>query len=138
MSCGHVVLADSHPNMLEGIRQLIETRAESVIMVADELSLIQAIHRMNPDLVIADLSFRVCGASNVVRLIKRNSPAIKVIVVSIYEDPTAVNEAVDAGAEGFVLKRRAVVDLIPAIDKVCRGNRYVSMDSYRDQDEEMS
>lgn len=136
MSCGHVVLADSHPNMLEGIRRMIETMAESVIMVADEPSLIQAIHRMNPELVIADLSFRVSEASNVVRLIKRDQPAIKVIVVSIYDDLAALKEAVDAGAEGFVLKRRAVVDLIPAIDEVCRGRRYVSTDNCSDKSQD--
>lgn len=68
MLCGHVVLADSHPNMLEGIQRMIEPMAESVVMVADESSLIQAIQRIKPDLVIADLSLRVSGAPNVVRL----------------------------------------------------------------------
>lgn len=128
MSCGHVILADSHANMLQGIRRLIETMVESVVMVADEPSLIEAIHRMQPDLVIADLSFQVCGDTNVVRLIKRHHPATKVIVVSVYDDPTAVQEVADAGAEGFVLKRRAVVDLVPAIDQVRQGRQYVSRD----------
>ena len=136
MSYGHVVLADSHPNMLEGIRRMIETLAESVVMVADEPSLMQAIQRIKPDLVIADLSFRVSGAPDVVRLIKRDHPAIRVIVLSIHDDPAALNEALNAGAEGFVLKRRAVVDLIPAIDKVCQGRRDVSMDNYSDQDQD--
>lgn len=128
MSCGHIVLADSHSSMLEGMRRMIETLAESVIMVADEPSLIQAIHSIKPDLVIADLSFQVSGAANVVRLIKLHHPAIKVIVVSIYDDLTIVNEAVDSGAEGFVFKRRAVVDLVPAIHEVSQGRRYVSTD----------
>jgi len=130
MSCGHVVLADTHSNMLEGMRRMIETLAESVIMVADEPSLIHAIHRMKPDLVIVDLSFQVSGAANVVRLIKLNQPAIKVIVVSLYDDPTVVTEATEAGAQGFVIKRRAVVDLVPAIYEVCQGRPYVSMDSF--------
>ena len=121
----HVVVAENHPAMLEAIRRMVETMTQSVIMVADERSLIQAIHKMQPDLVIADLSFHVSGATNVVRLIKRDQPAIKVIVVSIHDDLTALNEAVDAGAEGFVLKRRAVVDLIPAIHAVCQGRRHI-------------
>lgn len=128
MLCCSVVLADSHYGMLEGMRRIIETEAESVAMVVDEPSLIRAIDKMRPDLVIADLSFRVSGAANVVRLIKLLHPSIKVIVVSIHEEPTALNEATDAGAEGFVLKRRAVVDLIPAIREVRRGGRYVSSD----------
>jgi DNA-binding NarL/FixJ family response regulator len=129
MSCGRVVLADNHPGMLEGLRRMLETEATSVLMVADEASLIQAVDRMSPDLVIADLSFPVSGAANVVRLIKQHHPTTKVLVVSIHDDPTAVNEAVNAGAEGFVLKRRAVVDLITAVREVCRGRRYVGTDS---------
>ncbi len=134
MVCGHVVLADSHPTMLEGIRRMIETMTESVVMVADESSLIQAIHRIKPDLVIADLSFQVSGAPNVVRLIKRDHPAIKVIVMSLYDDPSVLNEAADAGAEGFVLKRRAVVDLIPAIKEVCQGRQSAVMETGSDTD----
>jgi DNA-binding NarL/FixJ family response regulator len=135
MSCGHVVLAEAHSNMLEGIRRMIETMAKSVIMVSDEPSLIQAMDRMKPDLVIADLSFQVSGAANVVRLIKLYHPAIKVIAVSLYDDPIVVNEAVDAGAEGFVLKRRAVVDLIPAIHEVYQGRRYVSTGNCSEKDQ---
>ena len=125
MSCGHVVVAESHPAMLEGIRRMIETMTDSVIMVADEPSLIQAIHKAKPDLVIADFSFHVSGATNVVRLIKRDQPAIKVIAVSIHDNLAALNEAVDAGADGFVLKRRAAVDLIPALLEVCQGRRHI-------------
>jgi len=112
--------------MLEGMRRMLETEVESVLMVADEASLMQAVRRVLPDLVIADLSFPVSGAANVVRLIKRHHPEIKIVIVSIHDDPAAVSEVAMAGAEGFVLKRRAVVDLIPAIQAVCRGGRYVS------------
>jgi DNA-binding NarL/FixJ family response regulator len=127
MSCGRVVLADSHPGMLEAMRRILETEARSVVMVADEASLVQAVERMTPDLVVADLSFPVSGAANVVRLIKQRHPETKVIIVSVHDDPTAVSEVVDARAEGFVLKRRAVVDLIPAIREVCQGGRFVSL-----------
>ena len=127
MNCGRVVLADTHPTMLEGMRRMLETEAKSLTMVADEASLIQTVESMSPDVVITDFSFPVSGAANVVGLIKLHHPATKVIVVSVHEDPTAVKEIVNTGAEGFVLKRRAVVDLIPAIRAVCQGRRYVSM-----------
>lgn len=136
MSYGHVVLADSHSNMLEGMRRIVETMAESVIMVADEPSLIHAIHKMEPDLVIVDFSFRVSGDTSVARLIKRHHPAIKMIVVSVYEDLAVVKEATDAGAEGFVLKRRAVVDLVPAIQQVFQGQQFVSTDRLSNNEED--
>jgi len=114
--------------MLEGMRRMLETEAKSLVMVADEASLIQAVESMSPDVVIADFSFPVSGAPNVVGLIKQHHPATKVIVVSVHEDPTAVKEIVNTGAEAFVLKRRAVVDLIPALREVCQGGRFVSPD----------
>jgi DNA-binding NarL/FixJ family response regulator len=119
MRCKRVVLADQHPVMLEGIRRMLETEAESVLMVADEASLMQAVEITLPDLVIADLSFPVSGGSNVARLLKQRHPDIRVIILSVHEDPAAVNEVAAAGAEAFVLKRRAVVDLIAAIREVC-------------------
>jgi DNA-binding NarL/FixJ family response regulator len=127
MRCKRVVLADQHPAMLEGIRRMLETAAESVLMVADEASLMQAVESVAPDLVIVDLSFPVSGGANVVRLLKRQHPGIKLIVVSLHDDPAAADEAAAAGAEGFVLKRRAVVDLLPAVREVCEGRRYCSI-----------
>jgi DNA-binding NarL/FixJ family response regulator len=129
MRCKRVVLADHHPTMLEGIRRMLETEAESVLMVADEASLMQAVESLLPDLVIADLSFPVSGGANVARLLKKQHPGIKIIILSVHEEPAAAEEVAAAGAEGFVLKRRAVVDLIAAVRAVCRGGRYVSEDS---------
>lgn len=129
MRCKRVVLADQHPIMLEGIRSMLGNEAESVLMVADEASLMQAVEKALPDLVIVDLSFPVSGAANVARLLKQRHPAVKIIIVSVHDDPAAIDEVAAAGAEGFVLKRRAVVDLIPAIHAVCEGGRYVSNDS---------
>jgi DNA-binding NarL/FixJ family response regulator len=129
MLCKRVVLADQHPIMLEGIRRMLETEAESVLMVADEASLMQAVESMLPDLFIADLSFPVSGGANVARLLKERHPGIKTIILSVHEEPAASDEVAAAGAEAFVLKRRAVVDLIAAVRAVCGGGRYVSNDS---------
>jgi DNA-binding NarL/FixJ family response regulator len=128
MRCGLVILADRHSNMLEGIRLMLETVAESVLMVADEVSLMQAVERTIPDLVVADLSFPVSGAKNIVRLIVKHHPDIRVIIMSVHDERTVVNEVMNAGADGFVLKRRASIDLIPAINEVFQGRRYVSPD----------
>lgn len=136
MDCGRVVLADSHPAMLEGLRRMLETEAKSIVMVADEASLIQAVDRITPDLVVADLSFPVTEAANVVRLIKRHRPETKIIVVSVHDEPAVVSEVINAGAEGFVLKQRAVVDLIPAIREVCQGRRYVSLGTFGNNPEQ--
>jgi DNA-binding NarL/FixJ family response regulator len=125
---GRVVLADSHPTMLEGIRRLLESEVEAILIVADEMSLMQAIGRVIPDLVVADLSFQVSGDTKVARLLEKRDPEIKLIIFSVHDEATVVKEVMEAGADGFILKRRAAVDLIPAIREIRQGRRYVSPD----------
>jgi DNA-binding NarL/FixJ family response regulator len=126
MSHGCVLLADSHPNLLGAVRNLLEGRFAATVMVADEPSLLETVARMGPDLVVVDLSLPVGGGVNIVRTLFRQHPRLRVIVLSVHDEPTAVAQSLDAGAAGFVLKRTAVVDLLPAVDAVLRGETYVS------------
>jgi DNA-binding NarL/FixJ family response regulator len=105
---------------------MLQTVAESVMMVSDEVSLMQAVEKTNPDLVVADLSFPVTGARNVARLLKKHHPHTRVIILSVHDDQTVVDEVMEAEVEGYVLKNRIVIDLIPAIDEVIQGRRYRS------------
>jgi DNA-binding NarL/FixJ family response regulator len=129
MGCGSIVLAIRHPSMLVGIHSLLATEADAILMAVDEVSLLGAIQKVTPDLVIADLSFPVSGGTNVMKLIKQCNPAIKMIILSTYDDPLVVDDIIKDGADGVVLRQRAVVDLIPAVREVCRGGRYVSVSS---------
>ena len=60
-----VILADGHQNMLEGIRGLLQTTFESVVMVADEKSLFDVIEKLNPDMIVVDLSLPMSGEVNI-------------------------------------------------------------------------
>ena len=126
MGCGSIVLADRHPSMLTGIRSLLSTEADAVLMTVDEGSLLKAIQKVIPDLVIADLSFPVSGGTNVVKLIKQCNAAIKIIILSMYDDPSVVDGIMKDGADGFILRQWAVIDLIPAVREVRQGARYIS------------
>jgi len=126
MKQGRVLLADNHQNMLEGVRNLLESTFETVFMVADEASLIEAAEKLKPDLIVADLSLPVTKEINIVRRLKTAFPDIKLIILSIHDERAAVSECIEAGAGGVVLKRMAVDDLIPAVESVLKGGTYVS------------
>ena len=121
-----VLLADSHQDMLEGIRGLLKTEFDSVVMVADEKSLFEVIEKLNPDIIVVDLSLPISGEVNIARKIKNDHPNLKFIVLSVHDDTTAIDEIMSAGAAGFVLKRSAVTDLMPAVDEVLKGYTYIS------------
>ena len=76
MRQGRVLLADSHLPMLQGVRSLLESLFASVVMVADEGSLLETIERLDPDLVVVDLSMPVKEGTNVVRQLMGRFPAI--------------------------------------------------------------
>jgi DNA-binding NarL/FixJ family response regulator len=126
MKQGKVLLADNHQNMLEGVRNLLEDMFETVFMVADEASLLEAAEKLKPDLIVADLSLPVTKEVNIVRRLKMAFPDIKLIILSIHDERAAVGECINAGATGIVLKRRAVIDLIPAVESVLKGRIYIS------------
>jgi DNA-binding NarL/FixJ family response regulator len=121
-----VLLADGHPNMLEAVRGLLQGRFATTVMVADEASLLEAVARMKPDLVVVDLSLPVSGNVNIVRTLFSRHPGLRVIVLSVHDEQTALSQTLGAGAAGFVLKRTAAVDLRAAVDAVLRGEIYVS------------
>jgi DNA-binding NarL/FixJ family response regulator len=126
MKQGRVILADNHQNMLAGVRTLLESMFETVFMVADEASLIEAAEKLSPDLIVADLSLPVTKEINIARRLKKAFPGIKLIILSVHDEGTAVGECLVAGASGFVLKRTAAKDLVPAIETVMKGELYIS------------
>ena len=85
MNSNCVILADSHQGMLEGIRGLLQTTFDSVVMVADEKSLFEVIEKLNPDITVVDLSLPISGEVNITRKIKIHHPNLKFIVLSIHD-----------------------------------------------------
>jgi DNA-binding NarL/FixJ family response regulator len=128
MRQGRVILADKHSNMLGGIRRLLEDEVETVLMVADEISLNHALEHFNPDVVVADLSLPISTKTNIAWVLKATFPKIKVIILSVHDEKSVLDDVMAAGVEGFVLKHRAVIDLIPAIRGVMQGCKYISPD----------
>jgi len=126
MKKARVLLADSHKLMLEASRYLLEPTFEIVGTVNDTISLLEAAETLKPDVAVVDLSMPVSNGVNAVRQLKNRNAELKVIVLSVYDEPEVVNEVLAIGVLGFVLKRSAALDLIPAIWIVLQGRTYVS------------
>ncbi len=126
MRHGTVLLADSHSAMLQGVWSLLEERFESVVMVADENSLLQTAEKLQPDLAVVDVSFPVSGPKNALAVLRERFPGIQLVALSIHDDPVAVKRVLSYGASAYVLKRSATTDLVPALQEVSAGRVYVS------------
>jgi len=117
-----VLLADAHSVMLEGLRYLLEPTFEIVGMVDNPDSLLESADKLKPDIVVMDLSITIEAVSQ----LKKRHPRQAIIVLSAYDEPAVMRQALDAGALGFVLLQSAAWDLIPAIGAVLQGQTYVS------------
>jgi DNA-binding NarL/FixJ family response regulator len=124
---GTVIVADRHHQMLGGIHSLLGVVFDAVMMVADDRSLVEAVERMRPDLVVVDLSLpSSVDDLNVAHRLASERPDLRIIVMSVHDEPAAVRQTLAAGAAAFVLKRSASTDLIPAVHEVLEGRTYVS------------
>jgi DNA-binding NarL/FixJ family response regulator len=112
--------------MLGGVHSLLADLFETVLMVADERSLLEAVSTLPPDLVVVDLSLPGEGEANIARRLLEQHPGLRLIVLSVHDEPTVAAQVREGGAAGFVLKRAAATDLVPAVQEVLRGGTYVS------------
>ena len=119
LSC--VLLADGHHRLTEGVRGLLETAFGTVIMVADEASLLEGARRVQPDVAVVDLSLARHGDLDWLRAVHERCPGMKVVVLSVHDEENVRQAAIAAGADSFVLKRAIATDLLPAIARLRAG-----------------
>ena len=127
MSC--VLLGERHHALSEGVRGLLETTFSEVFMVADQTSLLKGAQSLHPALVVIDVSLAQGDIAHLLHSIRDSAPAAKVLLLSVYDEPTVAETAFAAGADGLVLKRAIGTDLLPAVDAVLAGRRYNSLGS---------
>jgi DNA-binding NarL/FixJ family response regulator len=120
-----VLLADRHHGLTEGVRGLVETAFKTVVMVADDASLLEAAVRLRPEVAIVDLSLARDGGLGWLRAVRQRCPDLKVITLSVHDEESVRSAAMAAGADAFVLKRAIVTDLLPAIEAVRQGGAHV-------------
>jgi DNA-binding NarL/FixJ family response regulator len=116
-----VLLADRHQGLTEGIRGLLETAFGTVVMVADEASLLEGAGRLQPDVAVIDLSLAHEGGLDWLRAVKDRCPQVRMVVLSVHDEETVRRAAFAAGADAFVLKRDIVTDLLPAVGSADPG-----------------
>jgi two-component system secretion response regulator SsrB len=116
-----VLLADRHHGLTEAVRGLLETSFATVVMVADKASLLEGAGRLRPDMAIVDLSLTRDSGLGWIRELGDRCPNLKVIALSVHDEPSVRRAAMEAGADAVVLKRAIATDLLVAIDLIRNG-----------------
>jgi len=122
-----ILLADDHPILRSGLRTMLEARGMTVVGEASSgHEAIEAVRTLAPDVAILDIGMPGLNGADTARLLAREVPQVKVILLTMHSDDAYVVEALRAGAKGYVLKSQATEDLLEAIEAVLEGSVYLS------------
>jgi DNA-binding NarL/FixJ family response regulator len=121
-----VLLADDHRMLADALKGVLEPRFEVVGAVCDGRALVEAAAKLRPEVVVVDVAMPQLNGLDAARQIKHTMPNVKLVFLTMNEDPDLVREAFRAGGSAFVLKQAAAFELTDAIEKVLKGGSYVT------------
>jgi DNA-binding NarL/FixJ family response regulator len=119
-----VLVADPHDGLFERIRGLLEATFDQVFLVSDKSSLMEGARRLQPHVIVMDLSYAAGNLAGLIRELRLNAPVARQLLISVHDESTVFAAAIAAGADGLVLKRAIGRDLMPAIDALLAGGQY--------------
>jgi DNA-binding NarL/FixJ family response regulator len=122
-----IVLADDHPIVLDGLRNLVraEDNFELVGEAVSGFSALKLIREKRPDVAVLDISMPELNGIILSRRLASEMPDLRLLVLTLHEDRAYLNQALEAGVRGYVLKRSAVENLVQAIRAVMVGGLYI-------------
>lgn len=120
------MLADDHRLLREAFAELIEPACDVVAAVADGRALLAAARELHPDIVVLDIAMPLLNGLDAARQLKSLMPGVKLIFLTVSEDPDLVAEAFRVGASGYLFKNSAASELFKAIEEVSQGRAYVT------------
>jgi len=121
-----ILIADDHKMFAQGLAGLLEDEFELVGIVENGQALIDAIEKVQPDLIIVDISMPVLNGLDAVRRLTQKHSTAKVVFLTMHSDTRLLREAFQSGGVGYVLKQSAGEELIFALRQVMAGRKYIS------------
>ena len=126
MSKPRVVLADDHTLLIQACQKLLEPDFEVVGIFSDGRALLQAAPDLKPHAVVLDIGMPLLNGLDAARQLKKMIPGVRVIFLTMHEDPDLAAEAIKTGASGYLLKTSAASELVKAIHEALRGRVFIT------------
>jgi DNA-binding NarL/FixJ family response regulator len=122
-----IVLADDHPIVLNGLRNLIKAECDLDLVgeAATGIEALRVIRETRPDVAVLDISMPELNGIMLSRRVTEEVPSVRLLVLTLHEDRAYLRQALDAGVRGYVLKRAAAENLVQAVRAVVAGGLYI-------------
>jgi len=126
MALPRVIIADDHTIIVEAFSKLLDTHADVVATVSDGRALLEAAQQLKPDVIIMDIGMPLMNGLEAASRLKELMPSVKIIFLTMNEDPDLAVEAMRSRASGYLLKSSAGSELISAIQIAVKGRTYIT------------
>ncbi len=121
-----VLIADDHVVFAEALRLLLEKNYGVIGIAADGRALVREAARLQPDIIIVDVGMPLLNGLDAAQRIREQLPKVKVVFLTMQDNPNLAAAALELGGVGFVLKQSAGSELLKAIEQVLHGKSYVT------------
>jgi len=121
-----VILADDHKLVAEALCKLIASDFDVIAVASNGHELLALAASLKPDAIVVDIAMPLLNGLEAGRLLKEKMPGVRLVFLTMNEDPDLAREAMDAGAHGYVLKQSAASELVDALRAALRGKSYVT------------
>ena len=123
-----VLIADDHTVVRQGLKQILSTDKQMSVVAeaANGNEVLRALERVKVDVLILDVTMPGKNGLDTLKEVKRNYPALPVLVLSMHPEDQFAIRMLRAGASGYITKESAPEELVEALRKVCSGGKYVS------------
>jgi DNA-binding NarL/FixJ family response regulator len=121
-----VLLADDHRVVSEGLKRLLADDFELAGVVEDGRALVAAAKKLKPDVIVADITMPHLNGIDAMAQLKKDNAQIKVVFLTMHQDPAYARRALEAGAVGFVVKHSAPAELVMAIHAALKGQTFIT------------
>jgi DNA-binding NarL/FixJ family response regulator len=121
-----VVIADDDPIVLDQLSSILKAHFDVVGRAENGRELCKAVSKLSPEVAVTDIAMPEMNGIEATRLIAKDCPDVKIVVLSIHDEPEIIEAVFEAGASGYVSKFTAHTELIPAIEDVLQGRMYRS------------
>jgi DNA-binding NarL/FixJ family response regulator len=131
LSSIRILVVDDYEDWRNRVRSLLQAQPEWQVIceASDGAEAVQKADELKPDLILLDIGLPILNGIEAARRIRQVSPPSKIVFLSVDNSQDVVEDALSTGAQGFVCKVRADIELLPAIDTVLRGERFVTSKS---------
>jgi len=123
-----IVIVDDHAIMRDGLTALLDNEPDLQVVgsAGDGKAAVAAVTREKPELVVIDLSMPRTDGAQAIRIIKRKFAAVRIVVLTFHKEDAHIHAALQAGADGYVLKDDGRGELLSAVRNVAAGKSYLS------------